>query len=294
MTNLQDGASRLSGATLRRLWLLVPAVALGGVGVLVFLAGTLPLWSSLQRDSQRLQELEQLRDQVTLMQTQLATSRENIQKAQDSKAKIVRLITGNGDLSTFLAMLDREAKSTGVQLDLYEPTGAAGPSGSPAPGAPPSSAPPAAGSPPAQGGAARPAGTAPSATPPAPGGAAAKPLAMEGLSQRSLLLSARGDFPSLLAFLRRLEALNVLVVQSDLSLTLAEEPAKSGTPPKAEAPVVMKLALGLYSRDSGGVAAAGAPAPPGAAGTSPPPAPSGGAPPAPAPAPAPASPTAPN
>jgi type IV pilus assembly protein PilO len=270
MTNLQDGASRLSAATLRRLWVLAPACGLGGLGLLVMLGGLVPLWSILQKDSQRLQELEQIRDQVTLLRTQLATTRDDVEKATASKAKIVRLITGNGDLSTFLAMLDREARATGVQLNLYEPTeaplpAAAAPPGGAAPAPQAPAAPPAAaapGTPPAQG-----------AAPPPP-----KPLALEGLSQRFLLVSARGRFPELLAFLRRLEALNVLVVQSDLNLALSDEKAAGGKSINSDSPVLMKLTLGLYSRSQA--------KPPGPAQAAPAPAAAGAAP-APAPAPAP-------
>ncbi|MDM7952353.1 MAG: hypothetical protein QUV07_03930 [Cyanobium sp. CZS 25K] len=242
MTNLQAGSKRLPVATLRLLWLMLPAAVLGGLGLLVILAGLLPLWASLQRDSQRLQELEQLRDQVALMRGQLVATQENTEAAMASKAKIERLITGNGDLSTFLAMLDREAEASAVQLTLFEPTQAA---------APPTKAP-----------AAPAAGTPPAGTPPGAGAAATDPLALQGLTQRTLLVSARGSFPSLLAFLRRLEALNVLVVQSDLNLTLPDDGPSDGTKsqPRAQE-VVMKLTLGLYSRTKAPAAAPATPAP---------------------------------
>jgi type IV pilus assembly protein PilO len=249
MTNLQQGSSRLPVATLRLIWLTLPAAVLGGLGLLVVMAGLLPLWAALQRDSQRLQELGQLRDQVTLMRGQLVATRENTETAMASKAKIERLITGYSDLSTFLATLDREADASDVQLTLFEPTQAAATPGT-APGA--AAAAPAAA--PAPGAAA----PAPGAAAPAPGAAAPDPLALEGLTLRTLLVSARGSFPALLAFLRRLEALNVLVVQSDLNLTLPEVAASEGGTPKPSNEVVMKLTLGLYSRTP-------APAPPDAA-----------------------------
>ncbi len=260
MTNLQQGSSRLPVSTLRVIWLILPAAVLGGLGLLVVLAGLLPLWAALQRDSQRLQELEQLRDQVSLMRGQLVATQENTEAAMASKGKIERLITGNGDLSTFVAILDREAEASGVQLTLFEPTQAA-----PAPGAPAGAAAPA--TPP-------PAAPAPGA-PAAPAAPPADPLAVQGLTQRTLLLSARGSFPSLLAFLRRLEALNVLVVQSDLNLTLIESGATVARPIDPSPEVVMKLTLGLYSRSP-------APAAPPAAASA--------APAAPAPTPAPATP----
>lgn len=243
MTNLQQGSSRLPVATLRLIWLILPAAVLGGLGLLLVLAGLLPLWASLQRDSQRLQELEQLRDQVTLMRGQLVATQENTEAAMASKDKIERLITGNGDLSTFLALLDREAVDSGVQLTLFEPTKAA-----------PIAAPPAKAAPPAG------AAAAPAATP-------ADPLVQQGLTLRTLLVSARGSFPSLLSFLRRLEAINVLVVQSDLNLTLPDDKPSDIKTRNPNTDVLMKLTLGLYSRSPAPAAAAAAapaatPAPP--------------------------------
>ena len=266
MTNLQQGARRLPVASLRLIWLLLPVGVLGGLGLLVLLAALVPLWAGLQRDSLRLQELEQLRDQVTLMRGQLVTTQENTEAAMASKAKIERLITGNGDLSTFLAMLDREAGTTGVELTLFEPTQPAAPAATTAPNAPPQPAPPQ----PA------PAPGAPGAAPPAQGAAARDPLALQGLTLRTLLVSAKGSFPSLLSFLRRLEALNVLVVQSDLNLSLPEDGAADGaTGSRSTGPVVMKLTLGLYSRTVAPAAApaAATPAPPGSPAPAPAPAP---------------------
>ncbi len=261
MTNLQQGSSRLSVSTLRLIWLILPAAILGGLGLLVVLAGLLPLWAALQRDSQRLQELEQLRDQVTLMRGQLVATQENTEAAMASKAKIERLITGNGDLSTFVAMLDREAGASAVQLTLFEPTQAVATVSTTAPAAAPAAPP--AGAPPAAG------------TPPGAGAAATDPLAQQGLTLRTLLVSAKGSFPSLLAFLRRLEALNVLVVQSDLNLTLPEVQSSASRPPKPTPDVVMKLTLGLYSRSKApAVAPASAPATPAPAPAPTPPAPS--------------------
>jgi hypothetical protein len=68
---------------------------------------------------------------------------------------------------------------------------------------------------------------------------------VEGLRRQTLLLSARGPFPALLTFVRDLERLAVLVVQSDLALTLEKADDKQG---ERTDPVALKLDLGLYSR----------------------------------------------
>lgn len=65
-----------------------------------------------------------------------------------------------------------------------------------------------------------------------------------GLVKATTLLSARGRYPNLLDFLRRLERLGLLVVQSDLNVALREAsaPAGANSPPLAD----LKLNLSLY------------------------------------------------
>ena len=150
---------------------------------------------------------------------------EQEEKVTSQRQSLIRLISGNGDISTFLAKLDQLAKATGVQLDLFEPTLA-----------------PADATAKPQGGAA--ASAAKPAKPPP------DPLEAEGLQSQTIVLAARADFPQLLAFLRQMEALNVLVVQSDLELNL--EARQAGGPKEAGAtakePVLMKMALKLYRK----------------------------------------------
>ena len=61
-----------------------------------------------------------------------------------------------------------------------------------------------------------------------------------------MLISARGGYGQLLTFLRRLEALNVLVIQSNLGLEAAQSSSDKKNP--SEALVTMKLGLSLYSK----------------------------------------------
>jgi type IV pilus assembly protein PilO len=48
-----------------------------------------------------------------------------------------------------------------------------------------------------------------------------------GLKEQKMLLTARGSYPSLLAFMRATEKLSVLVSQTNLSLAVVD-PAKAG------------------------------------------------------------------
>jgi type IV pilus assembly protein PilO len=110
-----------------------------------------------------------------------------------------------------------------------------------------------------------------------PGAAAAKPsaaggskegdaaagglLEVEGLKRSSVLVSAKGSYPAMLRFLRGLEERNVLVVQSDLQMTLDE--AKNAAPNQVQfvPPVVLKVVMSIYGKTDkpGGTLAAPAP-----------------------------------
>jgi type IV pilus assembly protein PilO len=263
MTNLQQGASRVSGQTLRRLWLFTP-IAIGGVATLLLVAAALvPVLAGMREASQRLQQLEGLADERALLRAQLARTEDNLRSGEQRQSRILGLISGSGDLSTFLSQLQREADRTGVQLELFEPQQAAAPSGQgesergraqrpqqnqqgerqqqqdrnqaqgqPRQGGNPADAP--------RAGAGAGAGAAV-----APSG----PPELRGLRRRTSLLTVRGTYPRLLAFMRNLEALNVLVVQSDLDLSLEE--ASSGDQPARLAsgtPVTLKFSVSLYDQ----------------------------------------------
>jgi type IV pilus assembly protein PilO len=259
MTNLQEAKEKrdagLAPAMLRRLWFWAPIGAGVALAALLLSALALPQWLGISKDQQRLSELEDLRQQAELLKLQNLKLVKERQEALDQEEQIIQLVAGSGDPSTFLATLDLEARQAGVELQLFEPSaavattpGAPGAPGAPAtagaPGAPGAAgAAGAPGAPPAVGPDGKP-------LPPPP-----DPMAKAGLKKRSLLLSARGTYPQLLAFLRRMELLDVLVEQSNLTVAVAG--AVPGRPavndnelppvvPKVEA----KLALTLYSKEA--------------------------------------------
>ena len=231
MTNLQDSSPRLSARNLQRIWLWTPI----GLGALVaaLIAGLLlfPIGRQLLRDSQRLQKLDALLQERSLLRSQLQAMDEKQQKSQAASDKLLNLIAGSGDLSTFLTRLQQEAQRTGVQLDLFEPQpvravlpadqqdGAEAPAASDA-------------NPDAK-------GSQPDAT-------GSGPPELEGLRRETSILMVKGDFPALLEFLRRIEMLSVLVVQSDLDLSLAKAAATESPSSRNPAPVTLKLNVSLY------------------------------------------------
>ena len=197
------------------------AAGLGGVAVL-------PRWQQLQADQQELLVLEEQRERLPLLRRQLDSLEQQRQQADRRNAEILGLIAGSGELATFLAQLSEQAAQTGVQLDGYEPVQAV---------APPVSK---------------------SKNKKAEDQAPSDPLLAHGLKKTAVLLTARGSGPQLLDFLRRLERLSLLVVQSDLSL-------KSGSSSKDKdgrvvvEPTELRLNLGLYARDDSPTAKPGKP-----------------------------------
>jgi type IV pilus assembly protein PilO len=212
MTNFSGLSRRAVGREQVLLWL--PA-AVGGLGALLLGFGlVLPAWQRLQVAQQELEQLEEQRQRLPLLRAQLEKLARDQEQAEQQRNAILGLIAGSGEISTFLAQLSDEAQATGVQLDGYEPVTIA---------------------------ASEPSKGKPAQTPQPP----PDPLLAPGLQKTSVLLTARGTGPQLLAFLRRLEALSLLVVQSDLQLSHEASKQKEG----AALPTSLRVQLSLYSRE---------------------------------------------
>jgi type IV pilus assembly protein PilO len=242
MTNLQQAADREGQAQQRRLLLGVP-IAVGGVlAALVFGVAVVPQWLSLRESRARLDQAEDLQQRLPLLRSQLAKTSQDQEQAERRRQRILALIQGSGEFSTFLAQLDREARRNQVQLDLFEPVAAPAPA---AEGETPEGE--------------APSGSAEGADPqakPEP-----KPLEEAGLSSERVLLSAQGRYPNLLAFMRAVERLSLLVVPSNFAIALVEVPPPPGAPdPPANAPrptvPQLKLQLTYYTSRPENAAAA--------------------------------------
>jgi type IV pilus assembly protein PilO len=220
MSNLQ--ANRPS--PVKREWVLIglPA-ALGGLLSLGLVwAAVWPTWQRLQIAEAEMEQLAEQRQRLPLLRTQLLKLTANVDQAEQRSRQILGLIAGSGEITTFMAQLSAEAQRTGVILDGYEPITTAPP--------PPEEA---------KRSNAKPSKDKAPAPPP-------DPLLAPGLQKTSLLLTARGTGPQLLAFLRGLEKLSLLVVQSDLSLK--HETKDAAKPGEAAAnSTQLRLNLSLYS-----------------------------------------------
>jgi len=232
MTNFQGGTP--ARVTREQILLWTP-VALGGVVALA--AAALMLLPAVQQLSRKQQELTDLKEQearVPLLRQQLTQQQETLEEAQQREKQILQLIAGSGEISTFMAQLAREARSSGVQLDSYEPVTA------PATTPPAGQTPPAAPSPPQAAAAAAAAAVA----------ASVDPLVAPGLQKTSVLITAKGSGPQLQDFLRRLERLSLLVAQSDLSLKTEVAQATEADKIAVSGLTTLKLTLSVYSKTS--------------------------------------------
>lgn len=237
MTNLQgDGSNPL----VPRLLFGLP-VGLGALLALLALGlGAVPLFSQMQLEGRQLEEKRALEQRLPQIRAELAGLVGAQQRAERQQQQLLTLIAGSGELVTFMAQADRAAQRYRVQLQLVEPTPA-----NPTVGA--AEVDPLK----AQAKGSRAQAQQQAAAPPP------DPLQKAGLSSTRLLLSARGSYPNLLAFLRSLESLGLLVVQSNLNLTQApaDKPSTGRTQATGAAPparlVELKLALALYSPPAG-------------------------------------------
>ena len=243
----------MTDRTVDRLLLWLPAGLGGLVAPLVLGLGAAPLFSQLQLEGRQLEQKQALEQRLPQIRVDLSRLVGEQLQAERQQQQVLTLIAGSGELVTFLAQVDRLAQRHRVQLQLFEPTNAQ--PDAPVGGADPLKAQ-------AKGTRAKQQQTEQQqiAAPP-------DPLQKAGLSGSRLLLSARGTFPDLLAFLRSIESLSLLVVQSNLNLNqalpdkistsrtpTATPAATSATTPPAPAAaatpgsglVELKLALALY------------------------------------------------
>lgn len=255
MTNLQQGASQVPDPRLKQVLMLAPVLlgALMAGGLMASLAW--PALQEVQADQRRVGELRSLELRLPLLRQQLETERRQGEMAALRQKTLLQLIAGSGNLSTFLSEVERLALRSGVRLDLYEPATA-------------NLSPETASSQRRNQRASR------RRSQPNDSNAVPRqrpdPLLSQGLEKRSLMLMARGTMPQLLAFLRSLEGLSVLVVQSDLDLDLEEikaaqpeavAPGSDASQTKVSTPevpkqlptwVALKLAVGLYEKNATG------------------------------------------
>ena len=222
MTNLSTMSSQ-SWLTRGRLLVGLPL----GLGVLVSAAvvvlGVSPLLQTVQDLNERRDTLLSLQRSAPALERQLNQAEAELRMAEEKQALLVGLLAGRDKVQTFLALLNQQAVASGVQMLRYEPLKTPSP----------------------QQGQSRQnnrrSKAKQKAEPPQ------DPLQALGYRKSSVALEVSGSFGGLQTFLQRMEALELLVESSDLSLQ-ANSSGKSddATSPK---PSATKLTLQLSFYD---------------------------------------------
>ena len=222
MTNLLT-TSRQPWLTRGRLLVGLPL----GLGVLasaaVVLVAVRPLVQTLQGLEERRDTLLSLQRSLPVLESQLTQAEAELRTAEQKQALLVGLLAGRGKVQTFLALLNQQALASGVRMKRYEPLKT---------------------TPPTQGQSRRNNSRSNSkqkAEPPQ------DPLQALGYRKSSVALEVSGSFGGLQTFLQRMEALELLVESSDLSLQAsASGKTDAETSPQ---PVDTKLTLQLSFYD---------------------------------------------
>ena len=180
-----------------------------------------PHFQALQVVQERRDTLLSLQRSLPALERKLAQAEDELLIAQDKQALLVGLLAGRESVQTFLALLNRQAVASGVQMQRYEPLKTATPAVEPEQGQ--------------------------SRRNKKPSKRKSKlprdPMQALGYRKSSVALEVSGPFGGLQTFLQRMEALELLVESSDLSLQASASGKSDGeTSPQ---PSATKLSLQL-------------------------------------------------
>ena len=169
-----------------------------GIGVVVSAAVVVvavrPLVQTLQGLEERRDTLLSLQRSRPALERQLSQAEAELRIAEEKQALLVGLLAGRDKVQTFLALLNQQAVASGVQMQRYEPLKVPPPRSQGNPG-----------------------GTTDDQSR-SRGETPQDPLQALGYRKSSVALEVSGSFGGLQTFLQRMEALELLVESSDLSL----------------------------------------------------------------------------
>ena len=189
---------------LKRPWLTRGRLLVGlplGLGVVVsavLLGSVLPVFQAIRDLEVRRDDLRSLQRSLPALERQLAQAEGELLIAQDKQAQLLGLLAGRDSVQTFLALLNQQAAASGVQIQRYEPLKSVLPE-----------------SVSEQSQSGRNSSRSKSkkkAEPPT------EPMQVLGYRKLSVALEVAGPYVGLQSFLRRMEALELLVASSNLSL----------------------------------------------------------------------------
>ena len=173
-------------------------LGLGVVVSAVLLGSVLPVFQAIRDLEASRDDLRSLQRSLPALERQLAQAEGELLIAQDKQSQLLGLLAGRDSVQTFLALLNQQAAASGVQIQRYEPLKSVLPE-----------------SVSEQSQSGRNSSRSKSkkkAEPPK------EPMQVLGYRKLSVALEVAGPYVGLQSFLRRMEALELLVASSNLSL----------------------------------------------------------------------------
>ena len=170
----------------------------------------------------RLLEVRTLQTQVPGMHQRLDAAQNKLEQAQVQQAVLLDLIAGRDRIQTFLALLDQRARTTGVEIQRFEPLQADV--------------------------------SLKSAKPRSRGSSEQKssstedPLQDLGYRRTAVALNVVGSYAQLHYFLQEMEKLEVLVESSDLTLEVSSESGVDDEATTNQQRIALSLRFSFYDR----------------------------------------------
>ena len=171
----------------------------------------------------RVEELKDLQMQLPALHRRVKQARKELSKAEQQQAVLLDLIAGSDRIQTFLAMLDRLARTTSVEIQRFEPLSVTRP---PSPAT------------------ARAGNKGNPQSPPAP----SDPFLRLGYRKTSVALNLTGTYAAVHLFLQQMESLELVVEGSDLRLEGASDASDDDDRPLTT--IELSLRLSFYDRET--------------------------------------------
>lgn len=231
MTNLSPDRSRWRQRFSRGRILIGAPIVLGVVVSLAVIGlDGLPRLERIGLQVERLEDLRRKQASLPGLLQQLKDAESRAREVAQQQAVLLNLIAGSDKIQTFLAQISREALATGVAIEGYEPV------------------PPEPDEPEAKKGKSTKKGKSNNETT-ADAEVNKDPVTELGYTKTSVLLEAQGGYLALQAFLRRMEALELLVQPSDLALEAVDPSRGRNEDVGLQAPRTrVNLRLSFYDR----------------------------------------------
>ncbi len=226
MTNFTSPSSLRQSIHQEQVWLALPMVVAGLMGLVLLLVWVLPQWRQRQALVHMRDAMVEKQGQLDQRSQAVEEARVQLQEAVNRQAQVLALVAPTQQLDTMLTALAEAASSHQVRLVRYEPRRSTEAVNPPLPA-------PSTGS------------TVDRGAQPEQASSEADPLQASGLHRQHILITLEGAYTDMVVVLQSLELLQPLAVVHDLKL---EGPPVQAGAPSQVGNTRMNLSLAVYSR----------------------------------------------